>query len=94
MPLQAVKQSALGTCVFVKADTAPENALDPAELGLEVPEGFYAVPVEIGLSDQSNVEVQSGVEEGQEVFIQYMTNQGNSWDMGGGMGGGVAIAVG
>ena len=92
IPLQAVKQSALGTCVFVKADAAPENALDPAELGLEVPEGFYAVPVQIGLSDQANVEVQSGLEEGQEVFIQYMTNQGNSWDMG--MGGGVSIAVG
>lgn len=94
VPLQAVKQSALGTCVFVKADAAPENAMDPAELGLEVPEGFYAVPVTIGLSDQSNVEIQSGLEEGQEVFVQYMTNQGNSWDMGGGMDGGVAIAVG
>ena len=92
VPLQAVKQSALGTCVFVEAAEAPENALDPAELGLEVPEGFYAVPVTIGLSDQSNVEIQSGLEEGQNVFIQYMTNQGNSYDMGGM--GGIAIAVG
>lgn len=79
VPNQAVKQSALGPCVFIKADTAPENALDPAELGLDLPEGFHAVAVTVGLSDQSSAEIVEGVEEGQEVFVQYMTNSGDSW---------------
>lgn len=91
VPNQAVKQSALGPCVFVKAETAPENALPPGELGLELPEGFHAVPVTVGLSDQTSAEIVEGVEEGQEVFVQYMTNSGDSWS--GGMGG-MAVAVG
>ncbi len=84
VPQQAVKQTQQGTCVFVKADKAPENALDPTQLGMEVPEGYYAVPVVIGLSDQSNVEIKEGLEEGQEIFVQYITNEGSSWNMGGG----------
>lgn len=90
VPLQAVKQTQLGTCVFVEGEPT-ENALDPAELGMEVPEGYYAVAVTIGLSDQANVEIKEGLEEGQNVFIQYMTNEGSSWDTSGGMGGGVVI---
>lgn len=85
VPQQAVKQTQMGTCVFVKAAEAPANALDPTQLGMEVPEGYYAVPVTIGLSDQTNVEIREGLEEGQEIFVQYYTNQGSSWDMGGGM---------
>ena len=91
VPNQAVKQSALGPCVFIKAETAPDNALPPEELGLELPEGFHAVPVTVGLSDQTSAEIVEGVEEGQEVFVQYMTNSGDSWS--GGMGG-MAVAVG
>ncbi len=90
VPNQAVKQSALGPCVFVKAETPPENALNPEELGLELPEGFHAVPVTVGLSDQTSAEIVEGVEEGQEVFVQYMTNSGDSWN-GGGMGAVVAV---
>ncbi len=81
VPVQAVKYAATGdVCVFVRADEAPENALDSDELGLQIPEGFYAVPVTVGLSDRSSAEILEGLEEGQEVFIQYMTNEGNSWD--------------
>ena len=47
--------------------------------------------VTIGLSDQANVEIKEGLEEGQNVFIQYMTNEGSSWDTSGGMGGGVVV---
>lgn len=85
VPNQAVKQSALGPCVFIKSDAPPANALGPDELGLELPEGFHAVPVTVGLSDQTSAEIVDGVEEGQEVFVQYMTNSGDSWSMGGGM---------
>ena len=90
VPNQAVKQSALGPCVFVKAETPPENALNPEELGLELPEGFHAVPVTVGLSDQTSAEIVEGDEEGQEVIDQYITNSGDSWN-GGGMGAVVAV---
>ncbi len=81
-PVQAVKYTEQGTCLFVKADTAPDNALDATALGIEVPEGYYAVPVTVGLSDNTNAEIIEGVEDGAEVFVQYMTNNGNSFGMG------------
>ena len=41
----------------------------------EIPNGFWAVPVEIGISDNTNVEIKSGVEEGTEVFTQIQSIQ-------------------
>ncbi len=78
-PVQAVKYTEQGTCLFVKADSAPENSLDAETLGIEVPEGYYAVPVVVGLSDNTSAEIVEGIEEGAEVFMQYMTNNGNSY---------------
>lgn len=78
-PVQAVKYTEQGTCLFVKTDEKPENAFDADTLGIEVPEGYYAVPVTVGLSDNSNAEIVEGVEEGTEVFVQYLVNQGNSY---------------
>ena len=79
MPGQAVKNTEAGTVVFVRAPEPPANALeDVTALGFEVPEGFYAVPVKVGLSDTYNAEILDGLEEGMEVFTQYMTNQGSS----------------
>jgi multidrug efflux pump subunit AcrA (membrane-fusion protein) len=82
-PVQAVKYTEAGTVVFVKADTAPENAIDISQYALEVPEGYYAVPVEIGLSDDYGVEIISGVEEGAQVFTQYMKTSADSYSKGG-----------
>ena len=82
-PVQAVKYTEQGTCLFVKADAAPDNALDTETLGIEVPEGYFAVPVTVGLSDNTSAEITEGVEEGTEVFVQYMTYSGDSY---GGMG--------
>jgi multidrug efflux pump subunit AcrA (membrane-fusion protein) len=79
VPVQAVKYTEVGPVLFVRAETQPENALNPEEHGFEVPEGFFAVPVEVGLSDNYFAEILSGVEEGMEVFTQYMTNQGGSY---------------
>jgi multidrug resistance efflux pump len=87
VPVQAVKYTESGTCLFVKAESPPANALDAAALGLDVPAGFYAVPVTVGLSDNTHAEIVEGVEEGAEVFTQFMTNNGSS-DM---MGGAIAI---
>jgi multidrug efflux pump subunit AcrA (membrane-fusion protein) len=81
-PVQAIKYTEAGPCMFVKADAGPENALDAQEYGLDVPEGFYAVPVSVGLSSNSMAEILDGVEEGAEVFTQFMTNSGNSYDSG------------
>ena len=45
-PIAALKSTSQGTCLFVKADAAPDNAVE-LEDGV-VPDGFYAVPVETG----------------------------------------------
>lgn len=60
-----------GVIVWVKSKEAPANAiLEPAPTW-DCPEGFWAVPVEVGLSDNSKVEITRGLAEGQEVFIGY-----------------------
>ena len=70
-PIAALKSTSEGTCLFVKSDTRPENAVD-LEDGV-VPDGFYAVPVETGVSNSQYVRILSGVEEGVEVFTRYQT---------------------
>jgi multidrug efflux pump subunit AcrA (membrane-fusion protein) len=85
VPVQAVKYTGEGTCLFVKADQPPENALNAEELALEIPEGFYAIPVKVGLSDNNSAEILEGVEEGTEVFTQFMTNRGDMY------GGGIMV---
>ena len=60
-----------GVIVWVKSTEAPAPAiLEPAPTW-DCPEGFWAVPVEVGLSDNSKVEITRGLAEGQEVFIGY-----------------------
>ena len=62
-----------------------------------VPDGFYAVPVETGVSNSQYVRILSGVEEGVEVFTRYQqtapsggdtTSQGQSEEQSGFPGGG------
>ncbi len=75
--------------VFVKRETAPEDipALDlpepqPGEQRRypSESEDFYPVLVETGISDPQNVEITSGVMEGDEVFVNYtVTEMGSSW---------------
>ena len=59
--------------MFVKG-YRPDNAIDLTVPVDGVPDGFWAVPVEIGISDTFNVEIKSGVEEGTEVFTQRQTS--------------------
>lgn len=77
-PIAALKSTSQGTCLFVKADAAPDNAVE-LEDGV-VPDGFYAVPVETGVSNSRYVRILSGVEEGVEVFTRYQQAAPNGGD--------------
>ena len=77
-PIAALKSTSQGTCLFVKADAAPDNAVE-LEDGV-VPDGFYAVPVETGGSNSQYVRILSGVEEGVEVFTRYQQAAPNGGD--------------
>ena len=57
-----------------------DNAIELPYSDETIPEGFYPVQVEIGIQDNNNVEIKSGVEQGDEVFTQYMTGSATSWD--------------
>ena len=83
-PVISVKNTELGTCVFVKTDVRPENAVDLAE-GI-VPQGFFAVPVECGIGNENGIEIISGIEEGAEVFTRIIPlDEMDQWGMRGGM---------
>ena len=73
-------------------ETARVNADDVPELDLPDPmpgetreypsekEGYYPVIVSTGLSDAQNVEITSGLEDGDMVFVNYtVTDSGSSW---------------
>ena len=85
LPIQAVRTVGLedgtsATVVYLKADRQPDNAIELPYSDETIPEGFYPVQVEIGIQDNNNVEIKSGVEQGAEVFTQYMTGSATSWD--------------
>ncbi len=84
LPIQSVKNAQFadgssGYVVFVKASKAPENAAELAVPVDGVPEGYYPVPVEIGISDNYNVEIKSGVEEGTVVFTTTQMENSYGW---------------
>lgn len=79
-PVEAVRTVGLedgssATVVYVQADSRPENALDLPYEDEEIPAGFYPVAVEIGIQDTYNVEIKSGLNEGDTVFTQMMTTE-------------------
>jgi HlyD family secretion protein len=69
-PIAALQSTAQGRCLFIQSDTKPDNAVDLDE-GV-VPDGYYAVTVETGLSSNQYIEIKSGVDEGVTVFEQYV----------------------
>lgn len=89
VPMQAVQYVSLAdgetaSAVFIQADSRPENALDvdiPEVMPGETPkfpsesEGFYAVPVTTGLSDNYNVEITEGLNGDETVFVAYYVEQ-------------------
>lgn len=79
LPIQCVKSVQLddgssADVVFVQSDDRPENAIDLTMTVDGVPEsGYWPVPVEIGIADDFNVEIRSGVQEGDVVFTAVQT---------------------
>jgi len=69
------------TVVFLQRDSAPENAVT-LDSSVEIPDGFYAVPVKTGLSDTYNVEITEGLTDGDVVFTNYNKDQADSMSMG------------
>lgn len=78
------------TVVFVKADSKPENAIEidqtitqdenmQQNLMPTTDEGFWPVPVTIGISDTYNVEIKDGIEAGTPVFTNRETDQSTGW---------------
>ena len=79
-PIQAVRTVGLddgstATVVYVQADSQPDNALELPYQDEEIPAGFYPVQVEIGIQDTYNVEIKSGLNEGDTVYTQMMTTR-------------------
>ena len=92
-PVSAVRSYDDGYYLIVQSDSEPEGAIEVDE---DYPSGYYAVPVEIGSSNESYVVVTSGVEEGDTVFLRYQesapsggdeTSSGGDTDSGGDTGG-------
>ena len=89
VPMQSVKYMSLDdgetvSVVFIQAESKPENAVDldlPAPMPGETPtypteaDGYYPVRVETGLNDNYNVEIKSGLEGGENVFVSYIVTQ-------------------
>ena len=86
IPIQSVKSTSDEegnpiSVVFLRAESRPENAVTMPEQSPDMPktypteeDGFYAVPVTTGLSDTYHVEILEGLNEGDEVFTNYLTD--------------------
>ena len=72
-------ESVSNTIVFVKVKEPPVNAILEPDPAWKCPEGFWAVPVEIGINDNSRAEVKRGLNAGDKVFIGYATQNADSW---------------
>ncbi len=92
-PVSAVRSYDDGYYLIVQSDSRPDSTIDVDE---DYPSGYYAVPVEIGASNEDYVVVLSGVEEGNTVFLRYQesapsggdeTSSGGDADTGGDTGG-------
>jgi HlyD family secretion protein len=67
--------------VYVRAEYAPENTVQPLTADESIPSDFVPVEVETGIYDTTNVEILSGLEEGMEVFTtsQSAAQAGTMW---------------
>jgi multidrug efflux pump subunit AcrA (membrane-fusion protein) len=78
-PIGALKTTSEGTCLFVQADSKPDTAVDLGDT-VEIPDGFYAVPVTTGISNSQYVRILSGVESGETLFLRYVESAPSNGD--------------
>lgn len=78
LPSQCIINTEEGPVVYVKED-GQDFGYERVELGDIVPEGYYAVRVEIGVADENNTEIVSGLEEGTTVYQGTMTDGSGYW---------------
>lgn len=71
---------------IVSGDYSTEGISDRVKS--RVPDGFTAINVETGISNENFIEVKSGLQEGDEVYVTESSSNNNQ-DMFGGMGGGM-----
>ncbi len=86
VPVAAVQR---GNTVYVK-DSAAKNTDNTMVGGTVLPDGWREATVETGLSDDSNIEITSGLSEGDTVYVPQVQAQSSSDDQmmpGGDMGG-------
>ena len=65
----SLEDGSTANVLYVGGDR-PDNAIEVPMIDEEIPDGYWAVPVEIGIQDNYNVEIKSGVEDGTEIFVQ------------------------
>ena len=58
---------------------SPDMGAEAEAAESQVPEGYYPVAVEIGLSDANNTEIVSGLEEGTTIYLTTYTNTDGSY---------------
>ena len=82
IPTRALVNTVDGTAVFAKPAEGQEfEETIPIPEGTEdIPEEFVLVPVSVGISDSTSVEILSGIDEGTEVFLSGPSDL--VWDIG------------
>ena len=90
-PIAALCSYDDGYYLIVQSDKKPDGAIDPDEVGGSVtdyPKGYYAVPVEVGSYNGSYIQILSGVEQDQTVFLRYQNAAPSGGDSTSTVGGG------
>lgn len=82
-PLNALCSYDEGYYLLVQREKKPDNTIDPAQHGgtvTEYPEGYYAIPVEVGDYNASYIQILSGVEQDEIVFLRYQNTAPSGGD--------------
>ena len=73
-PLNAICSYDDGSYLIIRRESRPDDAIDPAACGGSVtdfPEGYYAVPVEVGNFNEKYIQIRSGAEPDEVLFLRY-----------------------
>ncbi len=71
VPVSAIQR---GNIVYVKSSDAKKQPETEDMMPKNVPDGFTAVKVETGINDDNNIEIVSGLSEGDVVYVTQSTN--------------------